>query len=74
MLDPGDILDPTMTEAKRVLDEMRTTEDLDKRATQSEILLNLCQSAGVFFDLMADAISADGFPDPDNADLFGQED
>ena len=70
MHDPGDILDPTMREAKRILDEMKKTKDLAQRKDQSEILRNLCQSAGVFFDFMTDTM-ASGFTDME--DIFAEE-
>ena len=69
MNDPGDILEPTLREAKRVLDEMKKTKDLSQRKDQSEILRNLCQSAGVFFDFMTDTM-ASGIPDMDEDGLF----
>jgi len=68
MPDVGDILDLTLNEANRILEEMGETKDLDKRKSQSEVLNNLCQSAGVFFDLMSAAIGAAGFPDLDEFD------
>ena len=72
MHDPGDILDPTMREAKRILGEMKKTKDLAQRKEQSEILRNLCQSAGVFFDFMSDTMMASGLPDIE--DIFAEED
>ena len=66
MQDPTDILDPTMREAKRVLNEMRSTKDLAQRKDLSEILKNLCESAGVFFNLMTATMMADDFPDDDD--------
>ena len=73
MQDPGDILEPTMREAKRVLVEMKKTKDLAQRKDQSEILRNLCQAAGVFFDFMTDTM-ASGFPGMDEASLFAEDD
>jgi len=63
MHDPGDILEPILAEASRVLEEMKKTKDLEKRKSQSETLKNLCESAGVFFNLMSDAMMADDFAD-----------
>jgi hypothetical protein len=59
MDDPSDVLGPTLVEAKRILKEMQATKDLEKRKAQSEVLLNLCRSAGVFFDLMTNTMMAD---------------
>ena len=70
MNDPDDILQPTLKEAKRVLDEMRKTTDLAQRKDQSEILKNLCHSAGVFFNLMTDTMMAHGGLDMDDPGLF----
>jgi hypothetical protein len=74
MVDPGSILEPTMKEAQRVLEEMRKTQDLDQRKDQSEILRNLCQSAGVFFNLMTDAMLTDDMMDIDDTDPFDEDD
>ncbi|NCC52633.1 MAG: hypothetical protein EOM20_15640 [Spartobacteria bacterium] len=73
MVDPEDILAPTLTEAKRILDEMAKTKDLAQRREQSEILRNLCQSAGVFFDLLADAVASNGFLDVNDLDIFDED-
>jgi hypothetical protein len=74
MSNPGDVIDATMRESMRILDEMEKTKDLAQRKEQSEILRNLCQSAGVFFDLMTD-VMADGYlDDDDEPELFGDED
>lgn len=63
MQDPSDILDPIMDEATRTLKEMKNTKDLAQRKVQSATLLNLCRSAGVFFDLMSDAMMSGDLPD-----------
>jgi hypothetical protein len=68
MQDPTDILDPTMQEAKRVLIEMRSTKDLARRKELSEILKNLCESVGVFFNFMTATMRANDFPDDDDDD------
>lgn len=57
--DPNDVLSPTLVEAKRILKEMSEATDLETRKAQSEVLLNLCRSAGVFFDLMTNTMLAD---------------
>lgn len=59
MDDPSDVLSPTLVEAKRILKEMNETKDLETRKAQSEVLLNLCRSAGVFFDLMTNTMMAE---------------
>jgi hypothetical protein len=59
MDDPNDVLSPTLVEARRILQEMSETKDLETRKAQSEVLLNLCRSAGVFFDLMTNTMLAD---------------
>lgn len=63
MSEPAELLDPIVDEAQRVLAEMKGTKDLQQRLTQSEILRNLCQSLGVFFDLMSNGIDEDDFED-----------
>ena len=72
--DPDDILEPTMREAKRILDEMSETKDLAQRKAQSEILKNLCESAGVFFELLKDTMITDDFPFMDDPIPFDEED
>ena len=70
MIDPGDVLDPMLAEVKRVLLEMKKTKDLGQRKMQSEIVKNLCESLGVFFDTMASAMAGDipDFLDEDDGD------
>ena len=74
MHNPDDILDSTMREAERIIDEMKKTKDLNQRKDQSEILNNLCQSAGVFFDFMSNTMMANGFPNMDKEDIFEGDD
>lgn len=74
MSNPGDVIDATMRETMRILEEMGQTKDLAQRKEQSEILKNLCQSAGVFFELMSD-VMADGYLDEDDeSEFFGEGD
>lgn len=63
MTEPDDILETILTEAGRTLEEMKATGDLEARQAQSEILHNLCHSAGIFFDLMSNTMMPDGFPE-----------
>lgn len=49
--DPTELMDPIIGETARALKEMKGMNDLDQRRVQSEIVLNLCRSLGVFFDL-----------------------
>ena len=53
MSEPADLLDPIIEETRRTLEEMKQTKDLAQRQVQSEIVRNLCESLGVFFDLMS---------------------
>lgn len=75
----SDIVDDLMREAKRVVLEMSRTKDVNQRKLQSEIAHNLCQSIGVFFNFMTNAVqSADseslmdetGFEEDDDDDGF----
>ena len=63
MNDPSDILEPIVVEARRVLEDMKKTEDVNERLSQSKILKNLCQSIGIFFDMTSTAMMDDEFPD-----------
>lgn len=68
MTNPEDIMEPILAEAKRILGEMGNTTDLEARRTQSEIVKNLCESLGVFFDAMNEALLSGDMPD-----LFDEE-
>lgn len=72
MTNPADIMEPILIETKRILEEMGRTKDLEERKTQSEIIKNLCESLGVFFDAMNGALMSG-----DMSDMFeedGEED
>jgi len=71
MIDPGDVFDPMLAEVNRVLLEMKKTKDLGQRKMQSEIVKNLCESLGVFFDTMGSALAGDI---PDFLDEDGDDD
>ena len=68
MIDPDNVLDPMLAEVTRLLVEMKKTKDLEKRKLQSEIIKNLCESLGVFFDTMTNAMAEN------MADLLEDED
>lgn len=60
MSDPNEIFGPVIRETVRVLKEMAKTDSLEDRKLQSEIVNNLCQSIGMFLDLMSStAIDSD---------------
>ena len=63
MSDPSEIMGPIMAETERVLEEMKSTKDLDQRKIQSEIVKNLCESLGVFFAAMTDVMMDDDMDD-----------
>ncbi len=63
MTDPTILMDPIVNEAKRTLNEMKKTKDLNERKIQSEIVNSLCQSMGVFFDVMSNAVHMSDVPD-----------
>lgn len=56
MHDPTDVIEPILREAKRTLGEMKKSKDLNDRKHQSEIVNNLCQSLGVFFDMVSNTL------------------
>jgi hypothetical protein len=68
MTNPADIMEPILAESKRILEEMGNTKDLEVRRTQSEIVKNLSESLGVFFDAMNGALMSGDLPD-----LFEEE-
>jgi hypothetical protein len=61
-------LNATILEAKSIVGEMGKTKDLEKKKVQSEILKNLCESAGVFFHFLSDALLSDDFSPLDELD------
>lgn len=69
LTDPTEVMEPIMAETERVLKEMKGTRDLDQREIQSRIVKNLCESLGVFFGAMSDALMAGDMPD-----LFDDDD
>ena len=72
MIDLDNVLDPMLAEVSRLLVEMKKTKDLEKRKLQSEIIKNLCDSLGVFFDTMTGAMAdllEDNYDDEDD-DIF----
>lgn len=69
MNDPDNLLTPMFTEVNRLLVEMKKTKDLEKRKIQSEIVKNLCESLGVFFDTLTNTM-AGGIEDDDDDEIF----
>ena len=59
MVGLSELLNSINAETKRVLDEMERTKDFFERKIQSEIVLNLCQSLGVFFNMATNMMDED---------------
>jgi hypothetical protein len=66
--EPERVIEPLMAETMRTISEMSRTNDLEQRRLQSEIVRNLCESLGVFLELMED------FIDPDEFEEFIEDD
>jgi hypothetical protein len=64
LMDPDVIMTGLTKELAAELKTMSKTKDLNAKETHSRIIKNLCQSLGVFFDLMNEMMPYD----PDELD------
>ena len=71
--DPSEMMDALMVETKRALADLAATTDHEQRLLQSETIRNLCESLGVFFDAMNDAMSLEGMYDFDDDEEYEEE-
>ena len=69
-MDPEKIITGLTKELTAELKIMSKTKDIDAKETHSRIIKNLCQSLGVFFDLMSEMMPYD----PDEDDDLDNED
>lgn len=68
-MDPMEkLIDLLPREVSKNLNAMSKTNDLEKKKIYSEIVLNLCESMGVFID----ALDMAGFDDEDDEFLISQ--
>ncbi len=74
--DPSELMDAIMVEARRSLQEMAGTSDLEQRRIHSETIKNLFGAMGVFFEAMNDAMSMEDMLDLDEqlGEMFEDED
>lgn len=63
-MDPDVIMTGLTKEVAAELKIMSKTKDINEKEAHSRIIKNLCESLGVFFDLMNDMVSFD----PDGLD------
>jgi len=68
-MDPDVIITGLTKELTAELKIMSKTKDIDAKETHSRIIKNLCQSLGVFFDLMSEVMPFDPDDDLDNEDI-----
>jgi len=68
-MDPEVIITGLTKELAAELKIMSKTKDIDAKETHSRIIKNLCQSLGVFFDLMSEVMPFDPNDDLDNEDV-----
>lgn len=68
-MDPDKIIDGLTKELAAELKIMSKTKDIDAKETHSRIIKNLCQSLGVFFDLMSEMMPYGPGDDLDNEDV-----
>ena len=67
-MDPDAIITGLTKELSVELKTMSKTKDINEKETHSRIIKNLCQSLGVFFDLMNEMMSYDSDDDLDDED------
>ena len=68
-MDPDKIIDGLTKELAAELKIMSKTKDIDAKETHSRIIKNLCQSLGVFFDLMSEMMPYEPDDDLNNEDI-----
>ncbi|HKL81877.1 MAG TPA: hypothetical protein VJ879_05115 [Desulfobacter sp.] len=68
-MDPDKIIDGLTKELAAELKTMSKAKDLETKETHSRIIKNLCQSLGVFFDLMSEMMPYGPDDDLDNEDV-----
>nr|WP_320016073.1 hypothetical protein [uncultured Desulfobacter sp.] len=65
-MDPDKIITGLTKELDAELKTMSKTKDIDAKEAHSRIIKNLCQSLGVFFDLMSEMMPYEPYePDDD---------
>ena len=65
-MDPDKIITGLTKELAAELKTMSKAKDINEKEAHSRIIKNLCQSLGVFFDLMSEMMPYD--PDDDDLD------
>lgn len=68
-MDPDKIITGLTKELSAELKTMAKTKDLDAKEAHSRIIKNLCQSLGVFFDLMSEMMPYEPDDDLNNEDI-----
>lgn len=68
-MDPDKIITGLTKELSAELKTMSKTKDIDAKETHSRIIKNLCQSLGVFFDLMSEMMPYEPDDDLNNEDI-----
>ena len=68
-MDPEVIITGLTKELAAELKIMSKTKDIDAKETHSRIIKNLCQSLGVFFDLMSEMMPYEPDDDLNNEDI-----
>lgn len=68
-MDPDKIITGLTNELSAELKTMSKTKDIDAKEAHSRIIKNLCQSLGVFFDLMSEMMPYEPDDDLNNEDI-----
>lgn len=68
-MDPDKIITGLTKELSAELKTMSKTKDIDAKEAHSRIIKNLCQSLGVFFDLMSEMMPYEPDDDLNNEDI-----
>jgi hypothetical protein len=67
-MDPDKIITGLTNELAAELKTISKTKDINEKEAHSRIIKNLCQSLGVFFDLMSEMMPYDHDDDDDDLD------
>jgi RecJ-like exonuclease len=68
-MDPEKIMDGLSKELNLALKAMAKAKDVNEKQVYSQIVKNLCESLGVFFNLASEMMSFDSDDDSDKEDI-----
>ena len=71
-MDPDKMMDGLSKELNAALKAMAKTKDVNEKEAYSRIIKNLCESLGVFFDVLSEMMSLD-FDDDFDSDFAADD-